>query len=109
MRMQGLVVDAQIGSFQNSVELTVVDTSVSPGRKRKTFTVKIYDGLPGLSDLQTLSRRQKADPHSVDPAQVQQLLAVLGPSLPQFQSTVDLEIYDVTGSGKYVSLVGQLV
>ncbi len=111
MRLNGAVTDASVGNFFDSVELQVVDLDQIPGRKKKTYTVKIYDGFAGLKELRELvaAKKQQFGPN-FDPRQdveCQQMAAQIG--FPQLLTPVTVDVYDVAGKGKYMNLVGQLV
>jgi hypothetical protein len=110
MRLNGAITDAQVGNFFDSVELQVVDMNVPQGRKKKTYTVKIYDGFAGLQELRDLVTAKKQQfGQGFDPrrdADCQQAAAQIG--LPQLLTQIALDVYDISGKGKYINLVGQL-
>lgn len=111
MRLNGAITDATVGNFYDSVELQVVDMAVPANRKKKTYTVKIYDGFAGLAELRQLVAAKKQQfGQGFDPrqdAECQQAASQIG--FPQLLSTVEVDVYDISGKGKYINLVGQLV
>jgi hypothetical protein len=110
MRLNGAIMDATVGNFYDSVELQVVDMAVPANRKKKTYTVKIYDGFVGLAELRQLVAAKKQQfGQGFDPRQdpeCQQAAAQIG--FPQLLTTVAVDVYDISGKGKYINLVGQL-
>ena len=104
MQMQVLVLDADVDrKFYNSVQMSLVDLSISPERKKKTYSCRFYDGLPGLAELRELVKQGAASDV------ITQQANVVAASLPQFQQQLNVEVYDVGGSGKYINLVCQIV
>ena len=110
MRLNGLLVDAAVGNFLDSVEFQVLDMELPHGRKKPIHKVKVYDGIPGLAELrQLIAEKKKQFGQNADVTQdpeVQQ--AAAGIAFPALMSQISLDIYDIGGKGKYINLVGQL-
>ena len=108
MQMQALVIGADVNrKYYGYVEFNVADMSVSQGRQRKSYTCRIYDGVPGITELRELAGQgQLSDPNHV--AALSQAADSIAAGLPQTGQMVTLEIYDMGGNGKYAYLVAQL-
>ena|SRR5258707_14752493 len=111
MRLNGAVTDAMVGNFYDSVELQMLDLDQIPNRKRKTYTVKVYDGFAGLKELRELVALKKQqfgqNFEAKQDVDCQQAAARIG--YPQMFAQIAVDVYDVSGKGKYMNLVGQLV
>ncbi|SRR5258708_4515488 len=111
MRLNGLLVDATVGNFFDSVEFQVLDMELPQGRKKPTHKVKVYDGIPGLPELRVLIAEKKKQfgqgfVANQDP-DCQQAAANI--ALPTLMTQASFDIYDIGGKGKYINLVGQLI
>lgn len=99
-----------MGNFFDSVELHVIDIDVPQGRQKPTHKVKVYDGISGLAELRDLvARRKQQYGQGYDPRQDQEVIAAAAAvQLPPDFSPVSVVVFDITGKGKYISLIGQL-
>lgn len=111
MRLNGMLSGATVGNFYDSVELHVIDIDVPQGRQKPTHKVKIYEGIPGLAELRDLVAQKKQQyGQGYDPRQDQDVAqAAAAIQLPQDFTPVSVAVYDITGKGKYINLVGQLI
>ena len=111
MQLNGMISGANVGNFFDSVELHVIDTDIPQGRQKPTHKVKVYEGLPGLSELRKLvAQRKQQFGQGYDPHQDQDVVqAAAAIQLPQDFTPVSVVVFDITGKGKYISLVGQLI
>lgn len=111
MILKGMISGAMVGNFFDSVELHVIDTDVPQGRAKPTHKVKVYEGFPGLAELRELVAHKKQQfGQGYDPRQDQDVIqAAAAVQLPQDFTPVSVVVFDITGKGKYINLIGQLI